>query len=1120
MSGADAGSETPEAGNKRRRTSGMYQRRRAVAACGPCRVRKTKCDNVRPACGFCQRNGGLCTYPDTTNDFSTFDPASLAILDRINHVVNLLESRPPAPLPVSEPTCIPAIPHGSQILSPTSINGPQGSSCAVVDETQCQTDDGLPEDDVMTRFDIPDLAAASWNCETILRWPIFRDTVPEINSFILELEDDDPDCMGVRKSNNAASLGRGVQEDDFTVLSKKFLAYVHVKNPVLDVPDFRAHVKAAIENGPRWDGPSCLVLIACALACLATHFEQDSFLNSTPESIRSTASNSTDPDTAQAYFFAAKKRLGLLEPSLLQVQCLFFCGVFEMYSLRPLPAWSYFNQACVQFKNLLWRRTQRRAPENMSQKARRLEQRLYWSCMKSECELRCEIPLPSSGITRLSYPDLFPSPPSEVATPAPQPSSLDILEDDIQPEEEKSWFYYLAEISSRRMINRAISIMGYHGEEAWIRNIAKVIEKYEDFDRQINVWCCHIPSQINWQNREHSSNELVHYIQNRAESCREWIHRPFVYYVIHQPPDDPWIPRVLPLAEKGLEIAVELLLDANPHHRHHGTWFMARAAMTRALLVLAAAKSGRFRLPDRWKHAVDSATWALQRWYGEAPDLRKAASVLEELMGQIVSAIASALYTGSAGSKTAHVEGIVRSASLCRGFARALEQTSAASRDAGRKDPGTVATAKTIVVRRANASKDEYWTRIIVSTTWRGFVVKRAAAKRSIWISAASNTRNALLKTANYGGIGTRTDYGIIARSTTESYDASTKTVTNCVYPTVATVATTNAPSRAVIIFATVKKTLKDFSAVITAARRSGCSNKARLRLGYCEEHCCKIDKCLNFNDTGSDKLCYEHSRTELHKKIKHLEDRLRGRGYESHHYDDLKCRHDKLARDYDGCLLRLNESREEIRMLRSTWISEEDNRIWRKDLEDRNARLLLDLEREQRRVEHWERKAGEVLRRVDELEELLAEERLRCPPTDVYERRIVDLVRKVEILEEELRIERENHTLHEGRRYEVEKLLRTIAELERKLADEHIRSARVDELFKKVEILQAMLAGEREQKDILLEDIAKRDEYDRCYRERCERRRWRRGSFERKRPFPERVERVVERERVYGVGC
>ncbi|KAF6836705.1 vegetative cell wall protein gp1 [Colletotrichum plurivorum] len=644
MSGADPAGEAPgtETGNKRRRTSGMYQRRRAVAACGPCRVRKTKCDNVRPACGFCQRNGGLCTYPDTSNDFSTFDPASLAILDRINHVVSLLETRPPPPAPPLLPTPVEPVAivsAGHQILSPTSLSGPQASSCAVIDDHACQADDGLPEDDAMIRFEIPDLAAASPNCEAILRWPVFSEMVPEVYSFILEMEDDDPDSLGNPKTAATCNLGRGVQEEDFTVLSKKFLAYVHVKNPVLDVPDFKKHVKNAAENGPQWDGPSCLVLIACALACLATPFQSEYGFNGTPESMRSAASSTAaaDPETAQAYYFAAKKRLGLLEPSLLQVQCLFFCGVFEMYSLHPLQAWFYFNQACVQFKNILWRRTQRRSAESVSQKARRLEQRLYWSCMKSECELRCEIPLPPSGITRVNYPDLFPSPPSEVASPTPQPrDALDILEDDIQPEEEKSWFYYLAEISSRRMINRAIAVMGYHGEQAWIRNVAKVVEKCEDFDQQINVWCLHIPSQINWQDRERSGDELVHFIQNRATSCREWIHRPFVYYVIHQPPDDPWMPRVMPLADKCLEVSVELLLDVNSHHRHHGTWFMARAAMSRALLLLAAVKSARFRMPDRWRQAVESATCALQRWYGEAPDLRRAASVLEELVGQIV----------------------------------------------------------------------------------------------------------------------------------------------------------------------------------------------------------------------------------------------------------------------------------------------------------------------------------------------------------------------------------------------------------------------------------------------------------------------------------------------------
>ncbi|KZL84807.1 vegetative cell wall protein gp1 [Colletotrichum incanum] len=634
MSGAHAEHETSETGNKRRRTSGMYQRRRAVAACGPCRVRKTKCDNVRPACGFCQRNGGHCTYPDTSNDFSTFDPASLAILDRINHVVSLLETRPQLPMDNFDSTV--TLPQPT--MSPTSISGQPTSTSVAANEEAAHAPDGLPDED-MIRLDIADSAAASPNCEAILKWPIFRDVVPEVESFILELGDDDQESPDRLKPVTAGNLGRGVQEDDFTVLSKKFLAYVHVKNPILDVADFKTHVRDAAECGPRWDGPSCLVLIACALACLASPFQSELNYNGTPESIRSSASNSTDPDTAQAYYLAAKKRLGLLEPSLLQVQCLFFFAVFEMYTLQPLQAWFYFNQACVQFKNILWRRSQRRSPHAISQKTRRLEQRLYWSCMKSECELRCEIPLPSSGITRLGYPDLFPSPPSEVASPAVQPSALDILEDDIHPEEEKSWFYYLAEISSRRMINRAISIFGYNGQQAWVRDVARVIEKCEEFDEHINVWCLHIPSQINWQNRELSNNELVHFIQNRATSCREWIHRPFIYYVVHQPPDDPWIPRVMPLAEKCLELSVELLLDANPHHRHHGTWFMARAAMTRALLVLAAVKSGRFhRLPERWKQAVDTATWALQRWYGEAPDLRRAASVLEDLVGQVIGA--------------------------------------------------------------------------------------------------------------------------------------------------------------------------------------------------------------------------------------------------------------------------------------------------------------------------------------------------------------------------------------------------------------------------------------------------------------------------------------------------
>src|SRR2546423_15137266 len=46
-----------------------YPRKRAVQACRTCRVRRTKCDNERPACTSCQTLGSDCIY--TQKDHST-----------------------------------------------------------------------------------------------------------------------------------------------------------------------------------------------------------------------------------------------------------------------------------------------------------------------------------------------------------------------------------------------------------------------------------------------------------------------------------------------------------------------------------------------------------------------------------------------------------------------------------------------------------------------------------------------------------------------------------------------------------------------------------------------------------------------------------------------------------------------------------------------------------------------------------------------------------------------------------------------------------------------------------------------------------------------------------------
>ncbi|KAH6892564.1 vegetative cell wall protein gp1 [Thelonectria olida] len=601
-------------GNKRQRVSGLYQRKRAVAACQPCRVRKTKCDNVRPTCGFCTRHGAQCTYADSVNDHSSFDPASLAILERLNHVVSLLEKNQSQSPQDTLSSAVQAILR-QPIPDPASLDATGNVDDADVDDHRLE--------------ETPNFPATTNNCEGVLKWPIFHGSVPDIDSFVNDGQDELSN--GVEPRQASSVLGRGIQEEDFIPLSQRFLAYVHTKNPILDVAEFSGYVRDASETGLRWDGQSCLVLIACSIGCIATPFPPGDATD-----VSSTASPSllVNKDTCQAYYLAAKKRLGLMQPSLLYIQCLFFCGVLEMNFLEPLRAWNYFNLSCVHFRNLLWRQrhTQTGSVGEVSNERRRMEQRLYWSCMKSEYELRCEIPFPASGINQFGFPNMFPSPPNELSSSPPTQDGMGNAPDIMNQDEERSWFYYLAEISFRRMMNRAFAVLGGKGEAGWIQDIQENLQHCRSFNEQLDVWCSHIPPQINLGQSERVNNELAYLVHGRAISCREWIHRPFLYYVIHQPLDDPFISQAMPLAEKCLELCVECQFRVQRFHRHHGSWYIARTSVTRALLLLAAARSKKIKLPDRWREALESATKTVEYWAAEAPDLKRAAEVLNHLM--------------------------------------------------------------------------------------------------------------------------------------------------------------------------------------------------------------------------------------------------------------------------------------------------------------------------------------------------------------------------------------------------------------------------------------------------------------------------------------------------------
>lgn len=80
----------PASSNSNTRVAATYPRKRALTACDACRLKKVKCDNVRPICGSCVKIGiTSCHYrtDDLRKDYSSYDPASLNILSKLDVIL-------------------------------------------------------------------------------------------------------------------------------------------------------------------------------------------------------------------------------------------------------------------------------------------------------------------------------------------------------------------------------------------------------------------------------------------------------------------------------------------------------------------------------------------------------------------------------------------------------------------------------------------------------------------------------------------------------------------------------------------------------------------------------------------------------------------------------------------------------------------------------------------------------------------------------------------------------------------------------------------------------------------------------------------------------------------------
>ncbi|KAL3466524.1 hypothetical protein BJX64DRAFT_250226 [Aspergillus heterothallicus] len=610
------------------RAAGSYDRRRAGRACTVCRARKTKCDNRRPVCGFCTATGGHCQYvEDEDTDLSKLDRGSLAILQRLAEMERTLVAAMGAP--------------------PTAVAAPiQSMSLQSALENRNTKQGGQPPTAQMI------MESAEMSFENICRWPVFglKSGPPLVSVLAHE---------GVARQCDPECQINDLDPDTVFQLVENFLQTNHIKNPIFDIDMLWSKVRSVVQSGLQSDADAaCLVLLICSVSVLSvspTKEQQPGFSRQPERLLR-----------AEAFFRASQRRIGMLyhENSLMAIQCSFLTAVYLMTTFRILAAWKVFSQAGTQCVAWLtaqgqlpgWSQSSNwetdalpRFPESQTS----MGESLYWSCLKSELELCIELGLSGSSLNEMPYPHVYPSPPS-----------LSILTDlsattrQGKEDLERGWFFYLAEIALRRIMNDAIS--SRYGKDSWYRTQDKwwatttaeglngysSCEYVTEYQSKLEDWYKVLPAPVSFTR---DSTEPVHDIlsgilRSHYIDILDVIYFPAIRAVVCEPLSELG-PDLLRITWEGLRNAIDRITISKVGfwHRHQGTWLMIRTCSRSALYLLGVAlrvkyEDGRASAladllvdEDQWRTAVLQVIHLIEYWEEESIDMRDLLARLKHL---------------------------------------------------------------------------------------------------------------------------------------------------------------------------------------------------------------------------------------------------------------------------------------------------------------------------------------------------------------------------------------------------------------------------------------------------------------------------------------------------------
>jgi len=531
-----------------------------------------RCDQKKPACSFCETIGAECISDPA--DLSTFDPASLAIIERLEGLERKIDSLKPG---------------GSPIVG----NSPEIHACSPADNSTSPSVRRDPE-----HF-LPQ------NLDKILTWPVFRDvSLPTAST---------PNVYSSPAPMASASSVPATDEELTPAACARwldnFFSQVHPKNPILDEHSARRLVRKVCMEGVGWDAESCLVLLVCANGALSLPFNEPSL---TAEGLKTSI--------ATSLFVAAQRRLGPIvgQAGVVQAQCLFLAGVFLMSALRPLDAWRMFLQSLAICQNFSFCRTSKFARSLHTWSSTPAEESVYWSSWKSERELRSELGLPDFSSPSLDPPRLFPS-----------------LPDGCEGDSLRAWYFYLSEISLWRLETDAKNVISSLLEEIPGPILPALAEKGYEHLGQVEAWQDSLAPAVSFgREPRQSENDVLRFIlRGRTTYMKEMITWPFVWAVVNGGTQSlltrEWAAKAAAFHLERININ-----RSGFFHRHHGTWLMLRTSARSACILLAMAQLATTSdlLPPNWLEAVNDTISMLMFWREDVQEAEATAELLSTLL--------------------------------------------------------------------------------------------------------------------------------------------------------------------------------------------------------------------------------------------------------------------------------------------------------------------------------------------------------------------------------------------------------------------------------------------------------------------------------------------------------